>query len=67
MSKQSLPSWVPPRLLTVAEAAEIIHISARQLRRMINQGTVSVIYFGRAVRIRPETIAELLEGTGKSP
>ena len=52
-------SEVPPvskdgaRLLTAAQAAELCQISERQLRRMIHDGRIRVLRFGRSVRIRP--------------
>ena len=41
------------RLLTVAQAAEVCQISERQMRRMIGDGRIPVLRFGRSVRIRP--------------
>jgi excisionase family DNA binding protein len=41
------------RLLTVSQAAEICQISERQLHRMIRDGRIPVLRFGRSVRIRP--------------
>jgi excisionase family DNA binding protein len=44
------------RLLTVAQAADISQISERQIRRMIGDGRIPVVRFGRAVRIRPKDL-----------
>jgi excisionase family DNA binding protein len=41
------------RLLTVAQAAEICQLSQRQIRRMIRNGDIPVLRFGRSVRVRP--------------
>jgi excisionase family DNA binding protein len=41
------------RLLTVAQAAEVCQISKRQMRRMIRDGRIPVLRFGRSIRIRP--------------
>ena len=41
------------RLLTVAQAADICQISERQIHRMIRDGRMPVLRFGRSVRIRP--------------
>jgi excisionase family DNA binding protein len=41
------------RLLTVAQAADACQISERQMRRIIRDGRISVLRFGRAIRIRP--------------
>ena len=56
------PTDLPARLLTVVEAAAILHLSPRTLRRMIDSGELSVVRFGRrTVRIRAETVASLIE------
>ncbi len=56
-----LPIWIPRRLLCVEEAAELLHLSPRQLRRMIKDGRLEAVWLGRAVRIRPEALARLLQ------
>jgi excisionase family DNA binding protein len=55
-----LPTRAP--LLTASEVAEILNISVRSVRRMIDDGRLSVVRIGRAVRVRPEAIAALIEG-----
>jgi excisionase family DNA binding protein len=40
-----------PRLLTVAEVAEGLRVSAKTIRRMVARGELQVIRIGRAVRI----------------
>jgi len=40
------------RLLTVDQLAELWQISQRTVRRMISDGRLPVVRFGRAVRIR---------------
>ena len=54
------PEWIPRRLMTVEEAAEILHLSIRQLRRLIAEGRLEVIRLGRSVRITPEAVVALL-------
>jgi excisionase family DNA binding protein len=44
------------RLLTVAQAADICQISERQIHRMIRDGRMPVLRFGRSVRIRPKDL-----------
>jgi excisionase family DNA binding protein len=51
---------MPSRLLTVAEVAEALHISVRQVRRLIKDGRLAAVRLGRAVRVRPEAAAELI-------
>jgi excisionase family DNA binding protein len=51
-----------PQLLTVPEVAEILKLSPRTVRRMIDDRRLSVVRLGRAVRIRPEILAALIEG-----
>jgi excisionase family DNA binding protein len=56
----TLPDWLPRRLLTVGEVSEFLNLSERQVRRMIADGRLTAVAFGRAKRVRPEAIAELL-------
>lgn len=56
-----VPDWIPNRLLTVNEVAEVCHLSGRQIRRLIADSRLPVVRLGRAVRIRPEAAAALLE------
>lgn len=57
----SLPLWLPRRLLTVPEAAELLQLSVRQLRRLIADGRLHPTRVGRTVRLRPEALAALLD------
>ena len=61
-SSSPLPSWIPPRLLTVQEAAELLQPSIRQLRRLIADGRLEVTHIGRRTRVRPDVIAALILG-----
>jgi len=61
MKSSSLPDWLSRRLMTVPDAAELLQVSARQLRRMIADGRLSATRVGRAVRLRPEAIVALLD------
>ena len=56
MGPSHRPPAVPPtRLLTVAEAAKILNVSLRTVRRLISDGRLAVVRIGRLVRVRPET------------
>jgi excisionase family DNA binding protein len=61
-SSPELPSWIRPRLHTVAEAAVVLHLSVRQVRRLIAEGRLAVVRIGRAVRVSPEVLASLVTG-----
>jgi excisionase family DNA binding protein len=58
--EKSRPSTVP--LHTAAEIAERLNISIRSVRRMIADGRLPIVRIGGSVRIRPETLAALIEG-----
>ena len=58
-----LPPWIPRRLLTVKEVADLLHLSTRQVRRMIAQNDIQAVRLGRSVRIRPEALAATLDMT----
>lgn len=57
-----LPAWIAPRLHSVNEAAKILHMSARQVHRLIADGRLPACHIGRAVRVRPEALAALMTG-----
>jgi excisionase family DNA binding protein len=52
--------------LTVEEVAEFLHLSTRQVRRMIADDRLQTTRLGRAVRIHPEALAALLKGKGNN-
>jgi len=45
----------------VAEAAELLHVSVRHLRRLIAKGELESTRVGEAVRLSPEALASLVE------
>jgi excisionase family DNA binding protein len=47
-------------LLTVAQAATILNVSERTVRRLIASGTIRGIWIGRSVRLRPRDIEQLI-------
>jgi excisionase family DNA binding protein len=48
------------KLRTIDETAELLSVSAKTVRRLIDSGALRVHRFGRAVRIADEDIAVLL-------
>ncbi len=51
-------------LLTVAQAATILNVSERTVRRLIASGTIRGIWIGRSVRLRPRDIERWIAGGG---
>lgn len=47
-------------LLTVAQAATILSVSERTVRRLIASGTIRGTWIGRSVRLRPQDIERLI-------
>jgi excisionase family DNA binding protein len=47
------------RLMTVDQVAKHWQLSPRAVRRMIAQGRLQVLRFGRAVRVHPKVVAKL--------
>jgi excisionase family DNA binding protein len=47
-------------LMTVGEAATILHVSARTIRRLIGRGEIPAVRMGRSVRIRVEDIEHII-------
>jgi excisionase family DNA binding protein len=57
------PAWLPRRLLDVAEVADLLNVSVRTIRRMIDEGRLPrVAHLGRLVRIRPEDVFAIVTG-----
>ncbi len=57
--------WVAPlsqstKLLTVAEAAWLLSLSQKTIRRMISTGSLAVIRLGHSIRINPEVIEKII-------
>jgi len=57
----TLPDWIPRRLLTVKEVAQLLQLSQRQIRRLVATHQLEAINVGRSVRIRPEALASLFD------
>jgi excisionase family DNA binding protein len=52
------PSLV--QLLTVPEVAEILKLSCRTVRRLIEDKRLRVVHIGRAVRVHPDAVTALI-------
>ena len=50
----------PTRLLTVTDVASALQVSERAVRRWIAEGRLPAVHFGRAVRIRPADLAQVI-------
>jgi excisionase family DNA binding protein len=48
------------RLLTVPDVAQRLQVSERAVRRWIAEGRLPAVRLGRAVRIRPADLAQLI-------
>ena len=48
------------RLRTIDETAELLNVSSRTVRRLIDSGALPVHRFGRAVRVSDADIAQLM-------
>lgn len=57
---QSVPSPAHP-LLTTSEAAQALALHPRTIRRLVAEGELAPVRFGRAVRFRPSDLTELVE------
>ena len=49
-------------LMTISEAAAVLHLAPRTVRRLINRGELSAVRIGRSVRIRHEDIRRIIYG-----
>lgn len=56
----------PVRLYTADDVAELLHVSTRTIRRMIATGQLPVIRLGRAVRVHPSALTELMDNNGQN-
>ncbi len=48
-------------LLTSEQVAHKLHVSPRTVARLVSRGELRVVKLGRAVRFRPDDVAELVE------
>jgi len=52
----------PPRMLTLAEAAELIHLSKRTLSRMIDRKEFPAFKVGGQWRVRESQLSKWIQG-----
>jgi excisionase family DNA binding protein len=48
--------------MTIGEAATILHVSPRTIRRIIERGELEVVRIGRSIRVRREDIKQIISG-----
>lgn len=61
------PSAVSPRVVTVEEARTILQLSRMSVLKLIDDGDLRAVRFGRAIRIPLSSIEQLLgEGKGET-
>jgi excisionase family DNA binding protein len=48
--------------MTVGEAATILHVSTRTIRRLTERGELRAVRIGRSLRIRPGDIEHMIHG-----
>jgi len=53
------------RLLTAADVAEILRLSVRTVRRLIDEDKLPIVRIGRRVRVRPEDLRSFLDASGQ--
>lgn len=53
-----------PRLLNIAEAADVLNVCAETVRRAIWRGQLRSIRIGRAVRVRVEDLRAYVNSLG---
>jgi excisionase family DNA binding protein len=49
------------QLLTAREVAKLLHVSKAQAYRLIQQGRLKSIRFGRTVRVKPEDLEAFIQ------
>jgi excisionase family DNA binding protein len=62
MTTTKVPAGLPAQMLTAAEAARVLNLSLRSVRRLIKDKKLPAIRIGRPVRIRPEALSALING-----
>ena len=53
------------RLLTVEDAASMLQVDPRTIRRRIKSGELPAIYIGRLVRIEPNSLRVFISNCGQ--
>ena len=60
--RRGIASRPIPCLYTVPEAATVLRLSVRTVRRLIAQKKIASVHIGRAVRVREEALRALIDG-----
>jgi excisionase family DNA binding protein len=50
-----------PRLLVIEQVGEILGVSARTIRRLIEKGEIKRCRLGRSVRVHPDDLAAYID------
>jgi excisionase family DNA binding protein len=50
----------PPALMSVKEAAMLLHVSAKTIRRLIERGELRAVRIGRSVRLRSVDVSRII-------
>lgn len=65
MANYALPTHIEDisslRLLKVADVVKITQLSSSQIYTLIQEGTLTAIRFGHAVRIRPQDLEKFIQ------
>ena len=57
-----MPDPIAKRLLNAKEVANQLNVSVRTVRRLIAQKKLPTIRIGRAVRVLPDSVGQLIGG-----
>ena len=55
------PNQSPPLLLTVEEAAQLLNVSTRTVRRLIDAGELQVVCLNRSVRLTRSSVESMAQ------
>jgi excisionase family DNA binding protein len=66
MTASPAPRHRPPQLLTVAEVAELLHVSRMTVYRLVNTGDLQAYRIGHTVRIKPADFHAFMRGAAMS-
>lgn len=50
------------RLVTVAQAADLLGVSKETVRRMVKRGTLAAVKLGAALRVRADSVEKVVRG-----
>ena len=64
-AKRNTPGSKPPLAVTIFQAADMLNVSTKTIRREINRGNLKATRVGRVWRIRITAIEAYLKSTGE--